>query len=98
MYQQATSWYPWLLSAMTLNAIGLVPHYGLYAHGQDKPIIYSHLISLLAFAASTWLLSAHFGPLAVPMGLNAAFALILIWKSISYIALIQRHPTLEYTC
>lgn len=84
LYQQAMSWYPWLLLAMTLNAIGLVPHYGLYARGQDKPIIYSNLASLLAFGACSWILSAHFGPLAVPLGLNAAFALILFWKGYAY--------------
>jgi O-antigen/teichoic acid export membrane protein len=92
VYFQAAPWYLWLLSAMVLNAIGMVPHFGLYARGQDKPIIHSHIASMLIFAACTWALSRHLGPLAVPLGLNVAFLLILLWKSLAYMTLIrQRH-------
>ena len=92
VYMQAVPWYPWMLSAMVLNAIGLVPHYGLYARGQDKPIIYSHIASMLMFATCTWALNQRFGPLAVPMGVNAAFLLILIWKIHAYVTLIHQKP------
>lgn len=84
VYNQSSNLYPWLLFATVLNALGMAPHYGLYAQGKDKPIIYSHGASLVFFIASTWLLSDRFGPMAVPMGLNLAFALILVWKSLAY--------------
>lgn len=84
VYLQAAHFYPWLVLAMVLNALSMAPHYGLYAQGHDKPIIYSHGASLVCFIASTWLLSKHFGPMAVTLGLNLAFALILVWKSLAY--------------
>ncbi|MBC7180623.1 MAG: hypothetical protein H5U14_11140 [Roseovarius sp.] len=85
---QANIWlYPWLLTAMIVNAIGLIPHYGLYARGRDKPIILSHLAALGAFVAATWLLSASHAALAVPIGLNVAFVVILIWKTAAYLVM-----------
>ncbi len=84
VYIKAAHLYPWLLLATALNALSMAPHYGLYAQGRDKPIIYSHGASLVFFVASTWLLSDRFGPMAVLLGLNLAFALILIWKSLAY--------------
>ncbi len=85
---QANIWlYPWLLTAMIVNAIGLIPHYGLYARGRDKPIILSHLAALGAFVAATWLLSASHATLAVPIGLNVAFVVILIWKTAAYLVM-----------
>lgn len=91
LYQQAAHWYPWLLAAMTLNAIGMVPHYGLYARGEDKPIIQSHIFALLVFVCTTALFSSTLHTLAVFIGLNAAFASILLWKSIAYVVLLKRH-------
>ena len=84
VYIEAAHLYPWLLLATVLNAFSMAPHYGLYAKGNDKPIIYSHGTSLVFFVASTWLLSGRFGPMAVLLGLNLAFALILVWKSFAY--------------
>lgn len=76
--------YPWILSAVIIWVISMVPHYGLYAQGQDKPIIQSHMVALPVFLAGTWVASSHFAPLAVPIGLNLAFTSILCWKSIAY--------------
>lgn len=76
--------YPWLLSAMALNAIGMVPHYGLYARGCDKPIVYSHISSLIAFIAFTWIISLRTPELAIPIGINLSFLIILIWKGVAY--------------
>lgn len=84
VYIEAAHLYPWLLLATVFNALSMAPHYGLYAQGHDKPIIYSHGASLVFFVASTWLLSDRFGPMAVLLGLNLAFALILVWKSLAY--------------
>jgi O-antigen/teichoic acid export membrane protein len=84
IYIKSIHLYPWLLLATVLNALGMAPHFGLYAQGHDKPIIYSHSASVVFFVAATWLLSEYFGLMAVPLGLNLAFALILVWKSLAY--------------
>lgn len=84
-YKDGMSLYPWLWAAMTINAVGMVPHYGLYGAGHDKPIIYSHLAGLPIFALTTFVMG-HFQPiLAVPSGLLAAFTVILIWKTMAYL-------------
>lgn len=90
LYQQAAAWYPWLLAAMILNALGQVPHYALYALGNDKPIIYSHLLSLLVFCFATWVCSGTFSAMAVPIGINAAFAVILLIKAFTYFVFIKK--------
>jgi hypothetical protein len=74
---------------MTINALGTVPHFALYAIRRDRPIICSHLAALPAFIVVTWV-STKVLPVsqelfAVPLGLNAAFLLILLWKSIALI-------------
>ena len=87
VYTNALSLYPWVMAAMMLNAIGLVPHFGLYARGQDKPIIYSHMAALPVFALATWVASRFDRLTAVPIGLGAAFLFILVWKTAAYRAL-----------
>lgn len=87
LYLEHKNLFPWLLLATLLYAIGMVPHFALYAQGQDRPIIHSHIASLICFIPATWLASTHWPYLAVPLGMCAAFALILIWKSWAYFAL-----------
>lgn len=84
VYKNLQYLYPWLLLAMTLNAVSMIPHYGLYALGLDKPRIYSHIASFFVFIIVTWIFSYFYGSLAVAIGLNAAFASMLIWKSLAY--------------
>lgn len=84
VYSGAVGLYVWLLAAMIINAIGMVPHYALYARGCDKPIIYSHIAALISFLIVAWILSAHFSMLAVPISLNFSFAVILVWKAAAY--------------
>lgn len=76
--------YKWLLAATVLNALGMIPHYALYARHSDKPIIYSHLISVVVFILITWLISKWDHITAVPVGLVGSFFFILIWKSTAY--------------
>jgi O-antigen/teichoic acid export membrane protein len=90
LYEQSAHWYPWLLAAMTLNALSTVPHLALYARGQDKPIIYSHIAALIIFVITTALLSPILSTQAVLIGLNAAFGSMLIWKSVAFILLLQQ--------
>jgi O-antigen/teichoic acid export membrane protein len=82
--------YPWLLSAMILNALSMVPHYALYARGIDKPLIYSHVVSIFVFTGVTWFVGITNPLLAVPVGLNSAFAAILVWKFIAYITFLNK--------
>lgn len=83
-YKNALDLYPWLLMATIINAVSMAPHYALYARGCDKPIIYSHLAALPAFILTTWAFSKTYSSLAIPIGLNIAFSVILAWKSFSY--------------
>jgi O-antigen/teichoic acid export membrane protein len=89
IYQLAVPLFPFVLSAVVINGLGLVAHYALYARGYDRPIIYSNICSLLIFVVTTWLFSRTYGSLAVPIGLNAAYICILAWQSIAYIQLIK---------
>lgn len=97
LYQESAHWYPWLLAAMTLNALSMVPHYALYARGQDKPIIHSHMAALAVFVGTTALLAPTHNMQAVLIGLNAAFASILLWKSIAYLLFLQQHKQAKPT-
>ena len=83
--------FPWILLATVLYAVGMVPHYALYAQGHDRPIIQSHIASILVFIPITWLLSLYSPLLAVPLGLSAAFTLILLWKSWFFFQLTPTH-------
>lgn len=73
--------FPWILAAAVFYALGMIPHYALYAQSQDKPIIRSHIISLAIFTLTTAVLSPWVGGLAVPVGLCIAFLFILCWKT-----------------
>lgn len=94
-YQNAVILYPWLLASMTINAVGLVPHYALYAYGWDKPIVYSHLAALPTFILSTLAISQIQPVLAVPSGLLASFTIILVWKTLAYVKLSRSHYVTE---
>lgn len=85
LYLEQQDLFPWILLATLLYAIGMVPHYALYAQGHDRPIIRSHIASLLAFIPATWLFSLNWPLLAVPLGLCSAFMLILLWKSWAFV-------------
>lgn len=84
LYKHAIGLYPWILGATLVNAIGLVPHYALYALGRDKSIVHSHLAALPVFGLFTWALASVYPIVAVPAGLLAAFAFILVWKTLAY--------------
>lgn len=85
IYLSVLHWYPWLLSAMVLNALSMVPHFGLYARGLDRQIILSHIGALVVFVVAVWILSQTYSVLAVPIGMNMAFGFILLWKASAYL-------------
>lgn len=89
VYPKYLVMYPWLLLAMIVQAISMVPHFALYSTGTDKPIIYSHIAALIAFPLTVWPLGHYWPILAVPLGINVSFAVILVWKTIAYLYAFQ---------
>ncbi|SFP76284.1 Membrane protein involved in the export of O-antigen and teichoic acid [Geopseudomonas sagittaria] len=87
LYLEQQGIFPWILLATQLYALSMIPHCALYAQGHDKPIIHSHIASLLAFIPATWLFSQSWPVLAVPLGLCSAFLFILLWKSWAFFRL-----------
>jgi O-antigen/teichoic acid export membrane protein len=89
VYIDSINLYPWLLLANILYSLGMAPHYGLYAQGKDKHIIYSQGTSLILFATSIWILSDSFGPMSIVLSLNLSYALIFIWKIAAYFIIMK---------
>ena len=87
LYLTNENLFSWTLLITLLSALGMIPHYALYAQGLDRPIIHSHIASLLIFVPTTWLLSLYWPLQAVPAGLCVAFLFILLWKSLAFIRL-----------
>lgn len=87
LYIEQQGMFPWILLATLLYALGMVPHYALYAQSRDRPIIHSHIAGLVGFVLTTWLISLRWPDIAVPLGLCLAFVLILFWKSYAYLRL-----------
>lgn len=79
--------FPWILTSAILYALGMIPHYALYAQSKDKPIIRSHITSLAIFVMTTALISPWLDGLAVPIGLCITFFFILCWKTWSFFRL-----------
>lgn len=82
LYLTQSPIYHWLLLAMAIYSFGMVPHYGLYAQGKDRPIIFSHFAGLIAFVPVCWLATRWAPSVAIPIGLCVAFGVILIWKTL----------------
>ena len=77
--------YGWVLLAVVINALGMVPHYALYAQGRDRPIIVSHLAGMVTFIVVTFLAGYMVPQIAVPLGMASAFGVILLWKGICFL-------------
>lgn len=87
LYIEQQALFPWVLLATVLYALGMIPHYALYAQGLDRPIITGHISGLGVFILATWLLAGIWSHLAVPLGISAAFTYILVWKMVAYMRL-----------
>ncbi|SNR90579.1 lipopolysaccharide biosynthesis protein [Pseudomonas segetis] len=87
LYVEQQALFPWVLLATVIYAIGMVPHYALYAQGLDTPIIKSHIVGLLVFVVVTWLLATEWPDFAVPIGVAIAFTFIFAWKMTAYVQL-----------
>lgn len=73
-----------LLFAIFLYALSMVPHYGLYAMSEDRSIIVSHVVSLVAFVVLAALVTVFFPIYGVPLSLCGSFVIMLIYKSVAY--------------
>lgn len=76
--------YYWLLAAVILNALGMIPHYAIYAQNRDRPIVQSHIGALAVFVPTTALMAMWSPVLAVPAGLCVSQLFILLWKLLSF--------------
>lgn len=92
IYSQHLYLFYWLLVVMLLYAVGMVPHFGLYAQGSDQPLIRSHVVGVIVFVLVTLAFARLVPQLAVVIGLCASFGTILIWKAIAF----QRSTPKQY--
>lgn len=92
LYVRYVDLFPWLLAAMTLYSLSMIPHYALYAAKSDRVIATSHLGALIAFVLVTAATSTASSEWAVVVGLNAAFSWMLVHKTWYY----MRHIPDEY--
>lgn len=90
VYIEQLSLFPWVLMAISLYALSMVPHYALYAQGRDKPIIVSHLAAILVFIPTTWIFSIQEPDKAVLLGLITTFTFLLIYKTWAFYQLTPR--------
>lgn len=84
VYTQYLSLFYWTVLATVLNALSMIPHYGLYARHRDKSIIASHLGALPIFLLAVYLLTAWFGASAVPVAMAIAFLFLLVCKTVLF--------------
>ena len=84
LYMQNIGLYPWLLLGTVINALGMAPHYALYAQGRDKVIIGSHIGAMPVFALAVWSFGQTIPALAVPVGLVIFFTVIFLSKAVAY--------------
>ena len=71
----------WTVLATALSAISMIPHSGLYALRQDRPIMFSHLASLPVFACAVYLLRNLLSEAAIPAAMAITFLFLLLFKA-----------------
>jgi O-antigen/teichoic acid export membrane protein len=74
----------WSVLAAALSGISMIPHYGLYAHHRDRPIIVSHLAALPVFFVGVFLLTPALAESAVPAAMAVAFLFLLLSKTLFF--------------
>lgn len=80
----------WSIGVLILYSVSSIPHYGLYAQGYDKSIVFSHFLALFVFLLVTRFLSDIYQDKAVFMGLVSTFTVLLIWKTWAFYRLTPR--------
>lgn len=94
VYSENIFLYKWIVSSTIFFGLSLVPHYGLYSNGADKPIIYGHILAMFLFFIFTFIFSFYTTILAIPLGLNVSFAFLFIWKFWAYFKFLSRNRAL----
>ena len=79
----------WLLLAVSIYAVGLIPHIGLYAHGRDRALVLSQLAGFAVFLAVAIVGDHAQGLMNVATALCLAFSVMLAWKFVAYRSLQQ---------
>ncbi|MFJ4391953.1 lipopolysaccharide biosynthesis protein [Pseudomonas soli] len=74
----------WLLLAMALYCLSMIPHLGLYAHGRDQHLLWSQLAGFVLFILLAWLWGGHAGARAIPWAMCVAFGVVWVWKMVAY--------------
>lgn len=74
-------------------SVGYIPHYALYAMKGDKWIVLAHISSLMVFFFMLWGLQFENGIQTVGVALLAAFAWMVLIKTIGYVYT-KQHSTL----
>lgn len=74
----------WLLLAVTLYSLSMIPHVGLYAKHKDRTILYSQVAGLLVFVVGCIVGVPSHGVIAVILAMCIAFLVILIWKCCAF--------------
>lgn len=86
-YQEHISLLWVLLVVSAVYAVGMIPHYGLYAKGADNCLVLAHISSLGVFAITVVLLASKNPLLVTAYGLLSAFVWMGVVKSICYFKL-----------
>lgn len=62
-----------VLVSMALFIVSMVPHYGLYAKSEDKPIVFAHIVGLCVFGLALYICSkiSPYWAVTVAMGISA---------------------------
>jgi O-antigen/teichoic acid export membrane protein len=79
----------WLLLAVAIYAVGLIPHVGLYARGKDRALVLSQLAGFTVFLAAAIVGDHSQGLMGVARALCLAFSVMLLWKVVAYRSLQQ---------
>jgi O-antigen/teichoic acid export membrane protein len=83
-----------MLAAVAFQALGMIPHYGLYAMHRDRWILLAHAVGLAMFLAAAGALSPSWPVLGVPVGVTIGFAGVFFVKMLAYRYHYQRAKSL----
>ena len=89
VYMNASHLYPWILAAIVLNGMGMVPHYALYSMRKDKPIIFSQVAGLVLFLSYLLFNTGSFSVNTIIGGLILSYSVIAVWKAMAYLLVIR---------
>lgn len=73
-----------LVFMVLLQVFSYIPHYGLYARGEDRGIVASNIMSVPLFIVSVLLLAQYDTLYAIPIALCIVYGFVLIYKTCAY--------------